>query len=209
MGWKLRFWRKKEKEQEGEGEHRLSSASILDEFPRRDAAILYAGGGLEQLRLISEQMGWLQHNVATKDQPVEMMEDIGEKIEELKDLIRALTPPTQPTQSIPVTDSVDCESTTVGKGRCEIHASAKLTGSEEKLIRLLEEEGALTYAQIAERLHIARSTAKNLVNRMMHHPAKALLLTKQKDTSGRTRVCPAPCGEPRSDSSDSVADSVD
>ena len=207
MGWKLRFWQRKEKEQEEA--HTQSSLSIVDEFPRRDAAILYAGGGLEQLRLISEQVGWLQQNVATKDQPAEMMGEIGEKIEELKDLIGSLTPRTQPTQSTPVTDSVDCESTTVGKGRCEIHASAKLTGSEEKLVRLLKEEGALTYAQIAEKLHIARSTAKNLVNRMMRHPQKAMLLTKQRDTFGRTRVCPAPCGEPGSDSPDSVGDSVD
>ena len=167
---------------------------------------MYAGGGLEQLRLISEQVGWLQQNVATKDQPAEVMEEIGEKIEELKDLIGSLTPRTQPTQSTTVTDSVDCESTTVGKGRCEIHASARLTGSEEKLMRLLKEEGALTYAQIAEKLHIARSTAKNLVNRMMRQPQKAMLLTKQKDTSGRTRVYLSQSAE---STSDSVADPVD
>jgi len=55
----------------------------------------------------------------------------------------------------------------------------KLTYQEQKLFRACFQSGLVTYPELAQRLGIAPTSAKNLVNRLFAHPDKRRLFKKE------------------------------
>ena len=55
----------------------------------------------------------------------------------------------------------------------------KLTYQEQKLFKACFSSGLVTYQELAERLGIAPTSAKNLVNRLFAHPDKRRLFKKE------------------------------
>jgi len=66
-----------------------------------------------------------------------------------------------------------------------IHEITKgLTGKQKRLLAVLLDSGFLSYAEIGEKLGIARESAKNLVNRLLKDTDKGRLFSKQETDHG-------------------------